>query len=249
MKTLIALINSQNRAAYADAQRETWIPLMPPGEVDYRFFLGPSEREPRSDEVFLNCDDSYQGLPNKVQEVIRWALARDYDFVVKCDDDVVLIPDRFLASNFRNFDFTGNNNGDGRKLSTPWGFCYILSKRAMKVVENAPLPYTNNDELWIATLLAEKGITLHSDYRYRLHLGRRQDFIEMPKGWKDPSSRIIKRPVFPLGGEVDCRCFVHCMYIPWLGFHATPDHRVVKEIKRVFAELMQNAVQTKQHTP
>ena len=61
-KTLLALITCHTRQAYAQAQRETWIPSIPPG-LDYKFFLGPSERIPREDEVFVQCDDSYWGLP------------------------------------------------------------------------------------------------------------------------------------------------------------------------------------------
>jgi hypothetical protein len=35
MKTLLALITCHTRTAYADAQRETWIPKIPSG-LDYK---------------------------------------------------------------------------------------------------------------------------------------------------------------------------------------------------------------------
>jgi hypothetical protein len=35
MKTLLALITCHTRTAYADAQRETWIPKIPEG-LDYK---------------------------------------------------------------------------------------------------------------------------------------------------------------------------------------------------------------------
>ena len=88
MKTLLALITCHARQHYADAQRDTWIPNIPEG-LDYKFFLGPSERAPRPDEVFLDCDDSYGGLPSKVQAVIQWALEHGYTNLAKVDDDVV----------------------------------------------------------------------------------------------------------------------------------------------------------------
>src|ERR1019366_8732838 len=145
MKTLIALINCHSRKAYADAQRETWIPRVPPG-LDYKFFLGPSERTPGPDEVFLPCDDSYRGLPNKVQEVMRWAREHEYEVTAKIDDDVVLKPEQFLMSGCQYQEFSGHTNTDGGAIKIPWGFCYTLGKRAMEIMANAPLPPDGNDE-------------------------------------------------------------------------------------------------------
>ena len=63
MKILIAVVNCHKRLAYQQAIRNTWLPLV--SGADVRFFLGPANREPKADEVFLYCDDSYQGLPPK----------------------------------------------------------------------------------------------------------------------------------------------------------------------------------------
>src|SRR5665213_3967897 len=90
-KTLLGIINCHSRPQYANAQRETWIPKIPSG-LDYKFFLGPSERTPGPDEVFLQCDDAYWGLPTKVQAMCRWAFEQGYDTLTKIDDDVILKP-------------------------------------------------------------------------------------------------------------------------------------------------------------
>ncbi len=229
MKTLLALISCHSRPAYADAQRETWIPRITAG-LDYKFFLGPSERTPREDEVFLQCDDSYQGLPNKVQEVVRWSQAHEYDHILKCDDDVVLLPDQFMNSGFQNYDFVGHKNHDGGSIVIPWGFCYTLSRKAMSFVATAPLPPNNNDEAWIAYLLATHGILLHEDRRYYLYRGKSEDFIT-------PKKRPLRAPrrdhfdftVDPVPGT-----FAWAMYISWLGYRELPEARNIEEMKKIF---------------
>jgi hypothetical protein len=118
MKTLLAIISCHARPQYRDAQRSTWITMVPK-EADYRFFMGPSTSVPKEDEVLLDCDDSYQGLPSKVQAVVLWALDQGYDYVVKVDDDVVLWPTRFMNSGYHNYDFTGHTNEDQGRVTAP----------------------------------------------------------------------------------------------------------------------------------
>lgn len=234
MKVLIAIVSCHIHSAYRDAVRKTWLPLV--RGADAFFFCGRgADQKPLSDEVFLDCEDKYSGLPNKVQEIIRWALVHGYDFVVKIDNDTVLLPDRFLASDFTRFDFTGNNNWDNGKIVVPWGFCYTLSKRAMRLIENAPLPNNNNDEMWVAHTLFANEIVLHRNLGYHLHLGKKSDFVEPPPGWNDPSKRRVKRPDLT-NYEINYAAFAHCMYIHWLGFRspAMTDDKVIRELKRVF---------------
>ena len=137
MKVLLAVVNCHTRLAYQQCIRDTWLPLV--NGADVRFFLGPSTREPQADEVFLNCDDSYQGLPSKVRAIVRWALAHGYDYVLKIDDDVIVVPHKLLASNFQSYDFVGHRN-DIRPYPVPYGFCYWMSKRSLVLVASAELP-------------------------------------------------------------------------------------------------------------
>ena len=234
MKTLLALINCHSRLAYANAQRETWIPRVPQG-LDYKFFLGPSERTPKPDEVFLNCRDDYGGLPNKVQEVIRWALSNDYDHMAKIDDDVVLRPSAFLFSGYQRHDFAGHINTDGTIIKIPWGFCYTLSRKAMEIIANASLPNDCNDEAWCANTLAKHGILLYNEVGYILHRGKREDYIVSEKR----SLRAPKRPdpyqysSTPTGG------IAYCVFVHWLGYHATPDELNIKEYHKLYKEVGQ----------
>lgn len=232
MKTLIAIINCHSRDAYVDAQRETWIPLIPEG-VDYKIFRGRgASREAREDEVFLDCDDSYGGLPNKVQEVIRWALSHEYECMLKCDDDVVLLPRQFMDSGFQQHDFVGHVNEDRTQVRIPWGFCYTLSKRAMEMVSKASLPRNNNDEAWVSHVLFSGGVPLHHDSRYYLHRGKREEFIV-------PRHRPLRAPK-RIEGEESPRdpvkgTFAYCMYLVWGG--RTTDARNIEEMKKVWKEI------------
>ena len=233
MATLLAIINCHGRQGYSNAQRETWIPRIPAG-LDYKFFLGPSVISPKQDEVFLNCNDTYGGLPNKVQEVVRWAREHGYESMAKIDDDVVLKPAEFLNSGFQNHDFTGHTNNDRAAVKIPWGFLYTLSKKAMEIMANAPLPYDFNDEAWCANTLAQHGIPLHHEPRYVLHRGKRSDFI-VPR----------KRPLRAPKPRVDLNYLdmtdpsngiAYCVFLHWLGYHATPDDVNIREYYKLFKE-------------
>ncbi|MGA3200658.1 MAG: hypothetical protein ABSD89_14830 [Halobacteriota archaeon] len=229
MRCLLAVVNSHNRPAFQQAIRDTWLPFIPVG-TDYKFFLGPSEREPKADEVFLNCDDSYQGLPSKVRAIVRWAYEHGYDFVLKCDDDVILKPARVMSSGFMYHDFTGHAN-DKRTYPVPFGFCYWLSRKSMAAVVDAELPKDNNDEVWVTECLSRAGIVLSHDPRYAMYTGKRESYV--PK-----APRALRAPVRPRWEDpsmvLDSDVIAWCMFINWTGYGNTPQERVVQEMHSVF---------------
>lgn len=180
MKNLIAVVTCAQRNAWADAIRKTWAPLFV-DVADVVFFVGRDVILPGT--VSLDCDDSYQGLPDKVREIVRWSLARDYDFVMKCDDDVVINPKVLLSSGFESYDFSGHQSSPGS--SVPYGFNYWLSKRALSILSTKDLPFNNNDEAWVAHALRKEGIDLHHDPRYKLHM--------VYSTWKDNRRALRKR--------------------------------------------------------
>lgn len=202
-----------------------------------RFFRGRgATREPLADEIFLDCDDSYEGLPNKVQEIVRWAHSHEYDFVLKCDDDVVVKPKELLVSGFERSDFTGCQEASCKpgEIRTPYGFCYWLSKRAMELVIAAPIPGQpgsthahahNNDEAWISTVLHIHSIFLQHDARYFLHRGKR---VQEKRGLRSP-----KRPDVWVDGPVP-GSFAFCVYLNWGGFHMTPKEELMAEFHWLF---------------
>jgi hypothetical protein len=176
-RILLAVMSCHSRPEFSDAIRNTWAPRVQ--GADIRFFLGRGTNEPKDDEVLLDCEDSYAGIPEKVQSILRWAYDHGYDFVTKLDDDTVMDPVRFLALVGHN-DFMGmgkSPDGTEKELQMPYGFCYVLSRRAMKIIMDSPLPQNNidfetrhrtNDEYWISWVLHRSGIYLHVEWSCRL---------------------------------------------------------------------------------
>lgn len=236
MKILMAVVNCHTREQHAEAVRSTWLQRVVGADV--KIFRGQgATREPMEHEVFLDCDDTYEGLPKKVKAIITWALERGYDYVLKIDDDVVVSPSKMLNSGFTDHDFVGCKDYAGVKpgeIDTPWGFCYWLSKRAMEVVAAAPIPgepgsthsyYHNNDEAWVSTVLYINKIYLHSDRRYFLWRGKRPE-SNVPRGLRAP-----KRPE-PIQEMPPEGCFAVCLYID-CGYHDLPAETIVAEYLRL----------------
>jgi hypothetical protein len=157
---------------------------------------------------------------------VRWALAQDYDYVLKIDDDVIVVPHKLLASNFQSYAFVGHRN-DIRPYPVPFGFCYWMSKRSMELLAAADLPRDNNDEVWVTSTLSKDGITLHHDPRYMIHTGRQEDFAPKVRGLRAP--KRDKAWVDPVDGP-----FAWVMYIPWIGYGSLPHDQNIAEMKRVF---------------
>lgn len=239
-KILIAVVNCHTRPEFSDVIRSTWGPTVP-STADMKFFLGRGpERDPKEDEVFLDCDDSYQGLPNKVQEIVKWAYIHGYDYVLKCDDDVVVKTHELLASDFTNYDFTGGLEPACKQgeIQTPFGFCYWLSRKAMALIVDAPLPgqpgsthkdWHGNDEAWISTVLYINSIILHPEPRYYMHRGAHP----VPK---KVHPRQPPRPV-PMTQPIQPNAFAVCMYLNMSGWHMTPNEQIIEEFKNTWSIL------------
>lgn len=241
MKALIAVVSAHSRPEWNEAIRSTWLKLVPE-EFDVRFFYGRGEHEKLSpDEVILDCDDSYQGLPEKVQRIVGWACKEGYDRVLKCDDDVVLSPSLLLNSEWNQGDFVGGHSGDalgkGRvngnvNIMVPTGFCYWMSRVAMEHVLVAALPSDNIDERWVAITLYLKNIRLSADRRYYAWTGA-DTRKHTTKG------RPLRRPVVPKEEQVP-GTFAWCICLGWGGWHKTPRKEEIEEFRSVFDRFVTN---------
>lgn len=231
MKILIAVVTCRTRRDWADLARSTWAKA--PQDVDVRFFVGRGEPiETLNDEIYLECDDSYQGLPDKVREIVRWAIAHDYDYVLKCDDDVVLNIPKLLRSSFTGFDFTGHECAP--KNQTPYGFNYWLSNKAMNIVANDVLPSDNNDEAWVSRAMSRNGIVLNHDDGYYLNYGRNlKSHVDIRRGLRKTAAPTVKR------GDP---------YFAWCMHNKTvPKEVVFKEYIRIYERETQDATSKNVH--
>jgi hypothetical protein len=230
--SLIAIVSCHTRAAWRDAIRSTWLPLVPVG-TDVRFFIGRPNadevNESFSDEIYVDCNDSYQGLPEKVQCIVKWALSNGYDHVLKLDDDVVLNPEQLLVSGYEQHPYVGTDGHrpvpPSRPFFTASGFAYWMDKQSMELVAKAALPPDNYDEGWVAKVLYEYGIELHTDQRYYISVCRH--LPDVGKRRIGPTRRTRKEPV--LG------TFAWCIYMePNSGTRYSTEEKIT-EFKRVFA--------------
>ena len=233
--SLIAIVSCNTREEWRDAIRSTWLPLVPEG-TRVVFFSGrgiEARTGPtHTDEVFLDCDDSYQGLPEKVQCIVKWALDNGYDHVLKLDDDVVLNPTALLESGYDQNPYVGVDGHrpcpPARLFSIASGFAYWMDKQCMELVAKATLPPNNYDEGWVASVLYEHGIVLHADQRYYISVCRNLPSIDKRRiGPIKQSPRIRKEPV--------PGTFAWCIYLEPNGGTKYSTEAKIAEFKRVFA--------------
>lgn len=169
MKVLFAIISCHKNFERRQAQRDTWLPNM---KSDYRYFLGKGDSELKEDEVQLDVPDDYDSLPYKVQAVFKWALEREYDYILKLDDDVYLFPERILGSDFHKYPYVGRLNS-WRCPTNPKafisGFAYWLDAKSAKlIVEAQPDPMNTAEDRWVGGVLGRQGIEGHSDPLYKV---------------------------------------------------------------------------------
>lgn len=154
----------------AQAQRQTWVRDVQ-AFADVKFFLG---RGPTncvgpcfdSDEVWLDVDDTYAGIPQKVQGIFRYGTAHAYPWTFKVDDDVFAIPARVrqFLENLKGCDYVGRFRGPCGNYPAHFasGFTYGLSLRAAEHVAKQAHNGDWMDERFVSNTLAFHGIQGHS---------------------------------------------------------------------------------------
>jgi hypothetical protein len=170
MKTLIGITTCGWRKAYADSQRATWVK---DSLIDVEFFVGSEVVE---DSISLPCSDDYKSLPHKVQEMCRWALHKDYDFVFKVDDDVYVRPERV---NLAVGDYVGLYREPYWECPSGYcsGFGYCLSKKSLEVIANADSPKMEAEDRWIANELSKVGVYAKHDNRFILTIDNKSPAV------------------------------------------------------------------------
>lgn len=239
-KTLIAVVSAKHRKPWRDAIRNTWLALVPKDKADVVFFVGRGE--PISEAVVeLDCDDSYRGLPEKIREITRWASSQGYDFMLKCDDDTVLHPEKILACGYEQHLFSGKLNRHPTKedpFAITVGFNYWLARPCMDIVAKAELPpelepglTDNDDEKWIAKTLYGHGILLHNDFRYNIYAGELKE---------NPPSRLY-RPLRPpkVNAPIMSEIFSWSVFLEANSGNAIPLEQKIVEFYKVFNMLHQ----------
>lgn len=233
-KILIAIVSSYGTdftgTPYRDrarSQRETWVPEV--SGADVQFFLGQGQTL-CGDEIALPVPDGpYEVLPGKTQAICQWALEHGYDFMLKCDDDTYVRPERLLEAGFEAHDYVGRVRGPSGDISicpAPYcsGFAYWLSAKAMKVVADAKLYGDDAEDRFVANVLLPAGIKPVHDERFRV-------VISAPNIRHIPVARCCDEAPLP-GNDLIAACeFIgpqmYEVHQQWV--NAKPSHRAVRK--------------------
>lgn len=177
MKTLLIAVKScHNYEDRMNAIRATWakdVEAKFPVSLDLRFFIGRGTKLnflPK-DTVQLDVLDTYQGLSEKVREINRWALDREYQHVFFCDDDTYVQIDRLLTSHpWMDGEYVGRKRGPCGGFPAPYasGFSYFVNQHCMRILAEAPDPDDPSEDRWTGNTLLRAGVLCTADYRFRV---------------------------------------------------------------------------------
>jgi Galactosyltransferase len=187
MKILFAVVSCHKFRERDDVLRRTWVPDARKLGIDVAFFLGQGAAM-REDEIILDVPDDYSNLRRKVQRTFALAVDQGYDFILKVDDDAVVLPEKWLASDFQSHDYVGHLRGpsgengflerDGVRYCSGFevyraeeksycsGFAYVLSNRAARIVADAPDNGDWAEDRFTGNALASSGILPHGNEEY-----------------------------------------------------------------------------------
>ena len=158
------------------------------GYLHYYIILGYKETliNPKKKIIFLKCDDSYEGLPNKIVELFKFLSTskffEKYTYFFKCDDDINL--KKIIDYRQLKGDYLGTvQNYEGKRdwhlgkcsMGSEWnnkiyqgeyitwckgGYGYILSRKAIDVVSDYKEIYDDEiyEDLLIAKILVKENI-------------------------------------------------------------------------------------------
>jgi len=125
--------------------------------------VDPKNYVPKPDDVLGHYPDGYAYLGAKRRESCRYALAHGYDYLFCCSIDVYARVERLLSSGFEKSDYSGKAcgwPGDVGDFYIPEDYCfggaYWLSRKAMKIIADAPITYWCED--WWVGLALRQGI-------------------------------------------------------------------------------------------
>lgn len=175
MRKLIAVICCDKLYSRVQAIRDTWANDMPKeGSADLRFFFGRGHESVAAcrDEVTLDVEESYAGLPAKVQAMFGWATEQEYAYTFKTDDDVYVSPAMLLRCATTPYDYIGRFRGPsgGYPADYASGYGYWLSLKAARIVAESPLNKDWAEDRWVGNLLAVKRVQAWRDDTSYVHV-------------------------------------------------------------------------------
>ncbi len=154
MHSAIVVLTCPKYHARAQACREAWADA---SCIPVYFLTG-------SDLCCPETDEDYWLLPVKTREMARWAVLSNFQRIYKCDDDVMVVPENI---NPPDGNYSGHYRPDKPGPSYASGFFYKLSREALNIIADAPLPPPDlwAEDMWVGRSLFAAGIPVVADER------------------------------------------------------------------------------------
>ena len=149
-KILVGICSCRAYAEKRKAVRETWLSRSAAG-IECCFFVGGGKPiVDESDTVVLDCDDSYEYLPQKVLAFFKHALeTSDFEWLFKCDDDTYVMLDRLRSLAQEEYGIVGDEH-IARRGSPSGGSGYLLSRQVVEKIAGDPsLPSRGAEDIII----------------------------------------------------------------------------------------------------
>lgn len=108
-RIVLGILSCQKNARKRRAVDSTWARRVRETGVQTYFLVGRpgSPEEVVGDILYLDCDDSYRGLSEKVVAFLRFAQANfQFDYIFKCDDDTYIDFEKWIRIPFETAEFT-----------------------------------------------------------------------------------------------------------------------------------------------
>ncbi|MFM2199380.1 MAG: hypothetical protein RLZZ505_2812 [Verrucomicrobiota bacterium] len=123
--------------------RKSWLGSLHALGVPYVIVVGGGKGEKIGDIIYLDCEDTYECLPQKTLSMIEWVANKThFTYMMKIDDDCFLDADEFFHSqSYRKFDYYGRPIS--RKLGDTdrvWHCSKSKSMRGRLELDKSPEP-------------------------------------------------------------------------------------------------------------
>lgn len=145
MKIAIGILSCEKYADRQNACRNTWINTARAAGFDPFFTVGRSSNNPtygdyvdrrELDVLYAKCPDDYLAMVWKILAMFQYAIANDYDYLFKCDDDTFVCAERLLLKVNEGHDYVGHDVGTHQNM-LPYasgGAGYIVSRKSMEII-------------------------------------------------------------------------------------------------------------------
>jgi hypothetical protein len=194
---LIAICSAAKHVERRQACRDTWLTRLPANVAAF-FFVGKSDIILNEDDVvLLDVPDDYDHLAQKVREMFSHAL-REYDFeyLVKCDDDTYLVPERLPELVNGTKSVIGYVWDNGNKFLSG-GAGYIIRSNCLAAISGAMSPREACEDVAVTKAARSLGLAVSHTDRLQYGHGRfpRENNNKVSSHWCKPDEmrRIHER--------------------------------------------------------